>query len=200
MICSKVRIVHDHAVTTTGGEVWKAANVLVVFLSSLIIDASTCSTSDSTMTTTTTTRKLKILELGSGCGFAALELARRHSDRIESIVCTEQANGLSHLQRNIDLNSDCDWSKLVTARCFDWSDNIEQSEFFVSNEFDFVIGSDLVYSDIGLALLVNVFAQFEKRFANHRCRFIYVHTLHRFDIMDHGCLLFCLFFQFSQSN
>lgn len=179
MISSKVNIVHDHAVTTTGGEVWKAANVLVLYVSSIL---------RSQQSPPTSSRKLNILELGSGCGFAALELARRHHDAIENIVCTEQADGVQHLQRNIDLNAgDGDWSRLVSAQCYDWKDanRADNDSLLQQLQFDFVIGSDLVYSDVGLRLLVNVFVQLQRRLPSS-CRFLYAHTLHRFDMMDHG--------------
>uniref|UniRef100_A0A061SCC0 Uncharacterized protein n=1 Tax=Tetraselmis sp. GSL018 TaxID=582737 RepID=A0A061SCC0_9CHLO len=141
-----------------------------------------------------------LLELGAGCGWLGLTLARNLPDC--TVLLTEQSasGAVEHLWKNISANSNLVGNR-VSAEAFDWtyfaegrakcSDSSEpkqkmHSSLFhteqkiASSNWEFVIGSDLVYNQTGVEILPEVLSHFAKRGST----VLYGHSLNRFDFMD----------------
>jgi len=148
---------------TTGGKVWEAAYRMFDFLKCHLPREG----------------HLKILELGSGCGWLGMSLAEYLGDTA-TIVMTEQENGggLAWLKHNLSLNphlSNCQ------ALGLDW---INVPCEFQDTHWDVIIGSELVYSPITCELLPKVLATL----ARPTTLIYYAHNCNRFEMLD-LCLL-----------
>eukprot|EP00802_Teleaulax_amphioxeia_P026183 Tamp_27197.p1 GENE.Tamp_27197~~Tamp_27197.p1 ORF type:complete len:270 (+),score=56.00 Tamp_27197:109-810(+) len=122
---------------------------------------------------------LKIIELGAGCGWLGLTIARNLPSASVCITEMEEGGALEHLEYNVALNP---MDNVSTAAC-DWalwqetahkSDNATGGEggahtnppgggrnsadfkMISSTKWDLVIGSDLIYNDIGVLWLPRV--------------------------------------------
>ena len=119
--------------------------------------------------------RFTILELGSGCGWLGMSLAEYFGDRC-TVVMTEQENGggLDWLRHNLSLNA-----KLTNCRAeaLDWC--VIPPEF-LSTKWDFIIGSELVYSPITCRLLPQVISALS---TNDTIAY-YAHNLNRFEMLD----------------
>ena len=130
------------------GKVWSAAIVLKQFLESekcerLRSDAA-------------------VLELGAGTGWLALKMSRRFHQW--TVTETEDAGALERLRRNVALGegASSDTGTRPTARVLDWNNvdgfTPEPKPDGESRPWDFVCGSDLVYSAKGATALAKCLA------------------------------------------
>ena len=148
--------------STTGGKVWDAAVTMFDFLKLNI--------------KTSRERPLNVIELGSGCGWLGMSLAEYFGSDLVRVVLTEQecGGGLEWLQHNLDLNPHV---SNVEARALDW---IEVPDWFTGQEWDLIIGSELVYSPITCELLPKCI----KKLASPKSIVYYAHNLNRFESLD----------------
>ena len=163
---------------TTGGQVWDAARQLRCFLESHPAVLEGCRT---------------VLELGSGTGWLGMSVAR-NVPTIERIYLTEMVAGgaFAWLQHNVAQNASLPLQAVQTMPC-DWAwfggnGDAEQDSMEIegarrvvqTTAFDLVIGSDLVYEELGMLSLVRVFAAV----ASRGVRILYAHTRYRFEMLD----------------
>ena len=145
--------------TTTGGKVWDAAYRMFDFLKAVLPSQG----------------DMKILELGSGCGWLGMSLADYFGERC-TIVMTEQENGggLDWLRHNLSLNP-----RLTNCRAeaLDWC---AVPDMFTSTKWDYIIGSELVYSPITCRLLPQVMYTL----SDMTTQIYYAHNLNRFEMLD----------------
>lgn len=145
---------------STGGKVWEASMRFFSFLieKSIFTDE----------------MNAKVLELGSGCGWLGMRLAKAIPGT--SVTMSEQScfGALDWLQHNIDLNPglsvcgvELDWARIPIEIC--------------DTKWDFVIGAELVYSYEGARLLASVLRQILQR-SGAIC--YYAHSLNRFESVD----------------
>jgi predicted nicotinamide N-methyase len=167
---------------TTGHCLWNAARALCAFLER---DASARAAIDRA--------GVRVLELGSGVGWLAFAVAMNARDA-GAVRATETAQGgaLTWLELNIERNvarlSGGNVEKLGRLSCgeFDWDafddDDVTVGEgSFAADDFDVVLGSDLVYDESGTHMLPKVlFGVLRKPHA--MC--YYAHTKHRYDSLD----------------
>ena len=167
---------------TTGGHVWDAARHLLRYFEAhpeLLAGKPT------------------VLELGSGTGFLGMSLAARFD--MERMVLTEMVQGgaLKWLDHNVAINRQAGQPlSAVQTAALDWSwvssgpagadasesDVADQQAFtnMFATRWDYVIGSDLVYNEIGVQMLPLVIAALAKG----HTRVLYAHTLNRFEFFD----------------
>ena len=149
---------------STGGKVWNASYDFFKFLQTrLNVDSAA---------------KCRILELGSGCGWLGIRLAKQYPAC--EIVMSEQSNfgALDWLRYNIDLNGEVDTKAIE----LDWV-NVPMEVAAVS--WDYVIGSELVYSYEGARLLPRVLKALLVK-PTSIC--FYAHSLNRFESIDEALL------------
>lgn len=168
--------VESAPLTTTGGRVWDAAYGLFDFLEILNAEGRQwCDVGPGFLNNS------RILELGAGCGWLGCNLARNLPST--SFILTEQEVGgaLDWLKHNITRG---DFPN-VTARPLDWS----LPDHDVQGPWDLIIGSDLVYNEIGARLLPKVMHAQATSSTDTNASIIpkgifYAHTFHRFDQFD----------------
>jgi len=211
-------IVKSTPLSTTGGHTWEAAYRLAEYFSST---AAHIGLNDGA-----SNNKINILELGAGCGYLGITVAR-NLNNLNIICLTEQENdeACDWLRHNVDLNRDrglpldavtvqpCDWLKY----CQKFSPNDAESfieadegknqkeltlEAAISEKappiplpslpppppplcleaitWDFIIGSDLIYNEIGSTCLPRVLFAL----SSTQTQTFYCHTKHRFDLLD----------------
>eukprot|EP00039_Didymoeca_costata_P002408 m.60000 g.60000 ORF g.60000 m.60000 type:complete len:236 (+) comp11286_c0_seq1:176-883(+) len=167
---------------TTGGKVWDAARHLCHYLEmeQKLLDLHKDGK--------------KIIELGAGCGYLGLIIAKNIASA--HVCVTEMATGgaLSHLKHNIKLNQHKEMvGNNIEAKECDWIDygddgnDSAASLDLLGQQWDIIVGSDLVYNDIGVAYLPKVIS----KLASKDTTTLYCHTKHRYDMMDHDFLLNC---------
>ena len=149
---------------STGGKVWDASVRFFDFLES----SSVLSTSS----------RIRVLELGSGCGWLGMRIAKVHSDL--SVTMSEQGSfgALEWLNHNISLNPELN----VSAIELDWA---RLPDEVCATKWDIVIGAELVYSYEGARLLARVLKEILSR-SGATC--FYAHSLNRFESVDE-CML-----------
>ena len=167
---------------TTGGHVWQAAHTLLDYFEarpSLLAG------------------KPSVIELGAGTGFLGMSLARDFA--VSRIILTEMITGgaLTWLDRNVQRNRDAGLQlETLSTAALDWSwadeaavvpaeepgvDPSAAREAVFGVAWDVVIGSDLVYNEIGVYMLPKVFARL---LANGTTIAYYAHTLNRYEFLD----------------
>lgn len=156
---------------STGGKVWDASLNFFRFLS----DCDELKNPE----------RMKILELGSGCGWLGMRLSKQFVSA--SILMSEQSQfgALDWLNHNISLNPGLN----LEAVELDWA---HLPENVASSRWDFVIGCELVYSYGGACLLASVLGSL----LGHRgsvC--FYAHSLNRFESVDER-----MFAEFERNN
>ena len=134
-----------------------------------------------------------VLELGAGCGWLGMSLARA-CPHLESVVLTELVDGgaLAWLEHNLEANRrNGSLARSVSAEALDWAwvaDRAEASDpvarTLLERHFDLVIGSDLVYDHAGAAALVRVLLGAARIGLEHERRLLYAHTVNRFEDLD----------------
>ncbi len=163
--------VESAPLTTTGGHTWPAAYHLFTYLE-YAYDVNKHNMRK---------HNLRVLELGSGCGWLSIALA---ANLPTATVCaTEQDEGgaLAWLQHNVQRSgvgnvqtAPCDWTTVL-----DVAPNAQQNTV-LEQPWDLIIGSDLVYNQAGtqwLPLVLGVLLR--------RCPVaLYCHTKHRYDLLD----------------
>mgnify|MGYP001973419217 CR=1 FL=1 len=127
---------------------------------------------------------VRCLELGAGTGFLGMSLARDFA--VSRMLLTEMVVGgaLTWLDRNVARNRDAGvpLESLSTAALdWAWADEDETTEGPFASVWDVVIGSDLVYNEIGVQMLPRVFARL---LAGGTAVAYYAHTLNRYEFLD----------------
>ena len=161
---------------TTGGHVWDAAIHLLQFFEARpeLLGG-----------------RPSVLELGAGTGFLGMTLSTRFD--LHQMVLTEMVQGgaLEWLDHNVARNREAGLPLAdVRTAALDWSWIGEESSAgedgqralaeLLSTEWDVVIGSDLVYNEVGVEMLPRVVGAL----ARGRTRIFYAHTLNRFEFFD----------------
>ena len=189
--------VESTPLSTTGGHTWKAAYHLADFLAAVATSQSPPPPPPNTSTTTTTpppplshlliAPDIRILELGSGCGWLGLTTAH-NLPTASRIVLTEQEGGgaCEWLAHNVLLHTSssprlkdrvhvvpCDWIEYSNS-------NASTPLPLTSERWDFIIGSDLIYNTVGSRLLPRVL----RNLMHAETIVLYCHTKHRFDLLD----------------
>ena len=146
---------------STGGKVWDASLRFYNFICSESVLARGIS--------------LKILELGSGCGWLGLRIAKDFP--AVSVTMSEQGNfgALDWLTHNMKLNP---LVKNVRSMELDWA-NIPPD--VMKGDWDLIIGCELVYSYGGAKSFISMLKQL---LANRAIFCYYAHTLNRFESVD----------------
>jgi predicted nicotinamide N-methyase len=117
---------------------------------------------------------LNVLELGSGCGWLGLRLAKEYSN-IRMVLSEQPGFGaLAWLEHNLALNPDVP----ASAVGLNWANIPEE---VLSKRWDIIIGCELVYSYIGAELLAQVIYDLLSH-PNSVC--YYGHSLSRFESID----------------
>ena len=155
---------------STGGKVWEASLRFLDF----VRDVPELSRPGS-----------RILELGSGCGWLGMSLAKERPDL--EVVLSEQFSfgALDWLRHNIELNP----GVIVKAIELDWA---SVPADVCRQGWDLIIGSELVYSYAGAKLLPALIA---KLLVPSKAIFYYAHTMNRFESVDD-----CMFDQFVENG
>ena len=124
---------------------------------------------------------LSILELGAGCGWLGMTLAQNLTSASVCVTEMEHGGALEHLEHNVRLNrtrhpmenlrvAACDWSLWLdsTSDCesdvqegFVAAPNVDKQTSksdLSSQKWDLIVGSDLVYNEIGIKMLPKVWS------------------------------------------
>ena len=177
---------------TTGGTIWEAARVLLSYFEArpeLLAS------------------KPSVLELGSGTGFLGMSLARDVETR--RIVLTEMVQGgaLTWLERNVRRNREAGLPlETLSTAALDWSwvdagdaatpsaareeesdsdtHGVNSAKAILDDAWDVIIGSDLVYNEVGARMLPKVIARLLGSSSKHDAVCYYAHTLNRFEFLD----------------
>ena len=145
---------------TTGGTLWEAAHRMADFLEK----------------TNWNGNDKKVLELGSGVGWLGMVIGKNFSKC--KVTMTEQENGgaldwtRQNLQRHPEIHN-------VIAEPLDW---LEPNEELLSQHWDLVIGSDLVYNEAGVNMLPPLLGKLLLGKSN--VEFLYAHTRYRYEDSD----------------
>lgn len=130
-----------------------------------------------------------VLELGSGTGWLGMTLACRFG--LSEMVMTEAVEGgaLEWLSLNLKRNEHLPISSCrVAALDWAWAEHPPSGpncpELLLDRQWDVVLGSDLVYNEVGVEMLPRVLAAL----ARPGTCMLYAHTLNRFEFMDHDFL------------
>ena len=90
-------VVENTPLSTTGGHTWNAAYRLAEYFSTTAAQIG--------LDTPQNKRKINVLELGAGCGYLGMTVARNIPNA--NIIClTEQEDGCQWLRYNVQLNKD----------------------------------------------------------------------------------------------
>ena len=119
---------------------------------------------------------LSVLELGAGCGWLGMIVAQNLPDSSVCVTEMEYGGALEHLQHNVNLNrrihpmenlrvAACDWSLWLDSAETSGAEPIGEGgpcvkgngqtskDFLSGQEWDIILGSDLVYNEIGIKML-----------------------------------------------
>jgi len=167
--------------TTTGGKTWGAAHRLCDFL-------------EAEWPKLELPKPCRILELGAGTGWLGMTLGRNLATlSTEGSIClTEQAEGgaIEWLEHNLEANrlagiplsavrvAPLDWMDWANCSPCPSSSGADAGEDCI----DLVIGSDLIYGEVGVQLLPKVLQSLIS--SNPGALVFYAHTLHRYDDFD----------------
>ncbi|EKX31563.1 hypothetical protein GUITHDRAFT_149221 [Guillardia theta CCMP2712] len=166
--------------TTTGGRVWDAAHRMADFLEAMQEELGLSRPG------------MQILELGAGCGWLGMTIARSHPGARVCLTEMEHGGALEHLQHNVQLNQKdgklgnvetcaCDWSHwVVSGEGEDEKGKRSEMAPLLETRWDLIIGSDLVYNEIGVQWLPKVL----KGLLGKGTIALYSHTKHRLDMAD----------------
>jgi len=207
------------ALTTTGGHVWNAAYRLFHYFEYSwtdivshfpLVDDTPSEKHIVIPNPIRRSRPLKVLELGSGCGWLGMALARNLTQDISRLCMTEQVMGgaLEWLDHNIKLNRDggiplsnvdtcaCDWNDYIgllqnrkdlvfsevnrNDPCLNSSSGNDIDTSLSSVEWDLIIGSDLVYNTAGTMMLPRVM----RALCTPKTLIYYAHTKRRIEPYD----------------
>jgi len=202
--------IENAPLTTTGGHVWNAAYRLFHYFEEkwdeimyhvISFDHHSVPLSDCGITVPRPLcprrRPLRVLELGAGCGWLGMALARNLPQDICRMCMTEQVVGgaLDWLQHNVRINQEIGLSlhSVDTSPC-DWNDYISLLEHkaedssitpavdtsLASVSWDLIIGSDLVYNRAGTMMLPKVM----RALSNKGTLIYYAHTRKRYEVFD----------------
>ena len=172
--------VENTPLATTGGHTWAAAYRLADYLFAAATEVGLNNPG------------VRILELGAGCGWLGTTLAR-NLPHAAAVCLTEQEEGgaCDWLQHNVGANRRCGLplTKVQVKPC-DWlqyaSEDIAATSpgptalDLAGTEWNFILGSDLIYNKVGATCLPRVMAAL----ARPSTKIFYCHTKHRYDLLD----------------
>ncbi|KAK9249310.1 putative methyltransferase-domain-containing protein [Lipomyces tetrasporus] len=150
-----VKIKHDGGAAGCGGKVWPAGELLSRYLISAR-DNETYLAHEA-LWKESAKRKIKIIELGSGTGLVGLAMGKAYSlatkdcaveDAGLHIVVTDQANMLSLMEDNIELNQ---LEETVSAEVLDWGTDLPDN--YINPCPDVILAADCVYFEPAFPLL-----------------------------------------------
>ncbi|EPS59615.1 hypothetical protein M569_15191, partial [Genlisea aurea] len=95
----------------------------------------------------------KVVELGSGCGLVGLTAAYLGGE----VILTDQHSMLRLLRKNVESNLDGNIRGSATVAELTWGDYFDQH--FTDPPPDFVVGSDIVFSESGVEDLMDALGQ-----------------------------------------
>jgi len=137
-----------------------------------------------------------VLELGSGTGWLGMALASNARAQLRRVHVTEMEHGnaLRWLYHNVHRNraagclhgapltaGPCDWGWWAAGgSCEDPCGDSGARAELESEEWDLIVGSDLVYNEAGIRMLPRAFAALMRP----RTIVLYAHTLNRFEHYD----------------
>ena len=102
----------------------------------------------------------RVLEVGAGCGSASIAAALNSGGRVASVVLTDKADVLPHVERNLVANREglARAGVVATALPLDWvaSSPSEWESALAGGPFDLVLAADCVYELPLLDALVGV--------------------------------------------
>eukprot|EP00977_Amphora_coffeiformis_P024527 scaffold16119_cov162-Amphora_coffeaeformis.AAC.4 len=121
----------------------------------------------------------KILEIGAGTGWLGITVAQRVGEACHEMLLTDRTE--FWLQANLEEARKQGIPCLqVSCHAMDWS-NVTQIKSIAEKKWDFIMGSDLIYSEDGLQLLAQTLAIFATSGAG---KILYAHTLGRMPELD----------------
>ncbi|KAK9386327.1 putative methyltransferase-domain-containing protein [Lipomyces mesembrius] len=150
-----VKIKHDGGAAGCGGKVWPAGELLSRYLIGARENEKYIA--NEVVWKESAKRKIRIIELGSGTGLVGLALGNAYnlaarSSAVEDtgldIIVTDQANMLSLMADNIELN---DLQGTVSAEVLDWGTDLP--DHFVTPFPDVILAADCVYFEPSFPLL-----------------------------------------------
>lgn len=133
-----VEVAQDRSTTEhSGGVVWETSFFLVRYLERHILPG---------MQAPSAGRKLRVVELGSGCGLLGLALARLGCD----VVLTDQPSALANLRANartfVASSTSGKPSGTVKVMPLDWAKEEDITAARKHGPFDLVVASDVVFA------------------------------------------------------
>lgn len=105
-------------------------------------------------------RRLRVLELGAGCGIVGIALAQLIKCEV---LLTDLEDATEILERNVEYATPAQGS-LVRTQVLDWATPLDDSSF--NFKFDLVLVSDCIYNPDSSRLLVEVLNQLAQRAAH----------------------------------
>ncbi|KAK9313738.1 putative methyltransferase-domain-containing protein [Lipomyces starkeyi] len=185
-----VKIKHDGGAAGCGGKVWPAGELLSRYLISARENEKYIA--NEVVWKESAKRKIKIIELGSGTGLVGLALGNAYNlatrggavdDTGLDIIVTDQANMLSLMADNIELN---DLQGTVSAEVLDWGTDLP--EHYIRPFPDVILAADCVYFEPSFPLLETtllamtgdntlVLMSYKRRRKVSRCGCRHLHTM-----------------------
>ncbi|KAK9364570.1 putative methyltransferase-domain-containing protein [Lipomyces kononenkoae] len=150
-----VKIKHDGGAAGCGGKLWPAGELLSRYLISARENETYLA--HEAVWKESAKRKIKIIELGSGTGLVGLALGNAYNlatrprtveDVGVDIVITDQANMLSLMADNVELN---DLQGIVSAEILDWGADLPEN--YTNPYPDVILAADCVYFEPSFPLL-----------------------------------------------
>lgn len=130
---SEITIGQDPAVVGTGGCVWDTAYVLSRWAESRVA---------AWRARLTPPRRLRVLEVGAGCGLLGIALAHMGCD----VIVSEQPSAMANLAANASANAPTRDGGSVCALQLDWSHAVDVATAAASGPYDLIVGTDVVYA------------------------------------------------------
>jgi predicted nicotinamide N-methyase len=113
---------------------------------------------DDSRKTTKRERRLRVLELGAGCGLLGMGLA---ATGCVDVVLTDHSRAIAWLQGNVEINREL-LGGCATVAPLGWGDQEESAQLEAQQPrpFDLIVGSDIVYDQSKHAELVETMKYF----------------------------------------
>jgi predicted nicotinamide N-methyase len=119
---------------------------------------------------------LSVLELGAGCGWLGMTVAQNLANSSVCVTEMEYGGALEHLVHNVNLNRSLHHMENLNVAACDWSlwldsdeapptesteedspcpkaDTPTSKQYLSSRKWDLILGSDLVYNEVGIKML-----------------------------------------------
>eukprot|EP00118_Oscarella_pearsei_P001823 m.8603 g.8603 ORF g.8603 m.8603 type:complete len:235 (+) comp20726_c0_seq4:77-781(+) len=128
--------------TGVAAVVWNASVMMSEWLESGVIDL----------------KGKRVLELGSGTGLAGMVASALGGH----VTLTDRALALDLLQMNVDLNRD-HLTDPITVSELDWTSDLSQFAGDHGDQWDVILGADLIYDESVFDSLIRTFARFTQK-------------------------------------